>query len=32
VLGPSIVGQFWPAACLFPDASLDILKLLSQPA
>ena len=32
VLGPSLVGQFWPAAYafLFPEASLDILKLLSQ--
>ena len=32
LLGPSLVGQFWPAAYafLFPEASLDILRLLSQ--
>ncbi len=32
VLGPSLVGQLWPAgfAFLFPASSLDILRLLSQ--
>jgi Kef-type K+ transport system membrane component KefB len=32
LLGPSLVGQIWPTgfAFLFPDSSLDILRLLSQ--
>jgi len=32
LLGPSLVGQLWPAAYtfLFPQSSLDILRLLSQ--
>jgi Kef-type K+ transport system membrane component KefB len=32
ILGPSLVGQVWPAAYafLFPDSSLGILHLLSQ--
>jgi Kef-type K+ transport system membrane component KefB len=32
LLGPSLVGQIWPAASafLFPASSLDILRLLSQ--
>ena len=32
LLGPSLVGQLWPAAhsFLFPASSLDILRLLSQ--
>ena len=32
LLGPSLVGQLWPAAStfLFPASSLDILRLLSQ--
>jgi K+:H+ antiporter len=32
LLGPSLVGQIWPAgfAFLFPESSLDILRLLSQ--
>jgi Kef-type K+ transport system membrane component KefB len=32
LLGPSLVGQLWPAgfAFLFPESSLDILRLLSQ--
>jgi Kef-type K+ transport system membrane component KefB len=32
LLGPSLVGQLWPTAFtfLFPESSLDILRLLSQ--
>jgi Kef-type K+ transport system membrane component KefB len=32
LLGPSVVGHFWPGAYtfLFPESSLDILRLLSQ--
>ena len=32
LLGPSLVGQLWPAASafLFPASSLDVLRLLSQ--
>jgi Kef-type K+ transport system membrane component KefB len=32
LLGPSLLGHFWPAgyAALFPAASLDVLRLLTQ--